>query len=86
MKLEHAEQLELGYLPLRDDFEREYDNDAETLISGLVVGPEDEELDKAIKLAHMDSYSRRLQERNRRKRSDGALPPPLPPSHYYSLL
>jgi hypothetical protein len=31
------EQRALGYMPLRDDFEREYKNDAENLISNLFV-------------------------------------------------
>lgn len=82
VKLEHAEQLELGYLPLRDDFEKEHDNTAETLISGMMLGPEDDELEKSLKLAHIDMYGRRLQERERRKRyvSEGeglGLPPIL---------
>lgn len=68
VKLEHAEQLELGYLPLRDDFEKEHDNTAETLISGMILGPEDDELEKSLKLAHIDMYSHRLRERERRKR------------------
>ncbi len=68
VKMEHAEQLELGYMPLRDDFEKEHDNSAETLISGIMVGTEEEELEKALKLAHVDMYSRRLRERERRKR------------------
>lgn len=68
MKLDHAEQLELGYMPLRDDFEKEHDNTAETLVSGLTLGAEDDELEKSLKLAHIDMYSRRLQEREKRKR------------------
>lgn len=67
LKLEHAEQLELGYLPMRDDFEREHDNSAETLVSGLMVGEEDEDLEKSLKLAHVNMYSQRLQERTDRK-------------------
>ena len=66
--MEHAEQLELGYMPLRDDFEKEHDNSAESLISSMTVGAEDDELEKALKLAHMDMYTRRLKERERRKR------------------
>lgn len=31
------EQRALGYMPLRDDFEREYKNDAETLLSNLAL-------------------------------------------------
>ena len=39
------EQHELGYMPLRDDFEREYDNEAESLVSGLSINYDDEDLD-----------------------------------------
>lgn len=67
LKLEHAEQLELGYLPMRDDFEREHDNSAEILVSGLMVGEEDEELEKSLKLAHVNMYSHKLLERKERK-------------------
>ncbi|XP_063958027.1 transcriptional adapter 2-beta-like [Lytechinus pictus] len=62
-----SEQQELCYMPLRDDFEREFDNDAETLISNLAITSEDDELDISLKLAHVDMYSKRLKERGRRK-------------------
>ncbi|XP_077521947.1 transcriptional adapter 2B isoform X7 [Amblyomma americanum] len=63
-----SEQQELGYMPCRDDYEREYDNEAESLISQLSVGgPEEDELETALKLAQVDMYSRRLRERMRRK-------------------
>lgn len=62
-----SEQQELGYMPCRDDYEREYDNEAESLISQLSVAPEEEELEVALKLAQVDMYSRRLRERLRRK-------------------
>ena len=68
LKLDYVEQIELGYMPMRDDFEREHDNNAETLISGLMVGAEDEELEKSLKLAQVNMYSHRLQERKERKR------------------
>ena len=57
VKLEHAEQIELGYLPLRDDFDRvsdiitmmvafvslkEFDNDAESSITGLAITDDDD--------------------------------------------
>ena len=61
------EQHLLGYMPLRDDFIREYDNDAETIISGLDTNIHDDELDNAFKLAQVDMYTRRLKERQRRK-------------------
>lgn len=59
----------LGYMPHRDDFEREYDNGAEALVSSLFVNSlEDEDYDVALKLAQVDMYTRRLRERARRKR------------------
>ncbi|KAE8751131.1 hypothetical protein FOCC_FOCC002215, partial [Frankliniella occidentalis] len=63
------EAAQLGYMPLRDDFEKEFDNDAEALVSPLSIHPvEDDELDIALKLAQVDMYTRRLRERARRKR------------------
>ncbi|XP_072021654.1 transcriptional adapter 2-beta-like isoform X1 [Amphiura filiformis] len=63
-----ADQSELGYMPHRDDFEREFDNDAETLVSHLAVTIEDDDLDISLKLAHVDIYTSRLKERLRRKK------------------
>jgi len=68
LEITQAEQQELGYLPNRDDFEREFDNEAELLVSNLVVNPEDEDIDIALKVAHVDIYARRLRERLRRKK------------------
>ncbi|BFZ07448.1 hypothetical protein BsWGS_10487 [Bradybaena similaris] len=62
------QQQELGYMPLRDDFEREYDNQAETLISSLSDCPDGDEVDTAIQLAQIYKYRLRLQERDKRKR------------------
>ena len=42
--MDQAEQLDLGYLPKRDDFEQEYDNHAEHLICGLSFARGDEDL------------------------------------------
>ena len=62
------EQQSLGYMPKRDDFEREFDNDAEKLISTLrIVQSEEDPLEMHLKLAHIDMYNRRLRERCRRK-------------------
>ncbi|KAK0050735.1 transcriptional adapter 2-beta-like isoform X1, partial [Biomphalaria pfeifferi] len=65
------QQQELGYMPFRDDFEREYDNEAETLVSSLSINHDDDETDIAIKLAQICKYRLRLQERERRKRLAG---------------
>lgn len=62
-----AEQHQLGYMPLRDDYEIEYDQDAEKLISGLSVNYDDEDVEIEMKRAHVDMYVRKLRERQRRK-------------------
>ncbi|XP_050305416.1 transcriptional adapter 2B isoform X3 [Anthonomus grandis grandis] len=65
----HEEAKMLGYKPHRDDFEREYDPAAEQLVADLQLDEHDEtELEKALKLAVVDMYVRRLRERQRRKR------------------
>ncbi|XP_060530100.1 transcriptional adapter 2B isoform X2 [Cylas formicarius] len=59
----------LGYKPHRDDYEREYSPSSEQLVAELQLEVEDEgEVEKALKLAIVDIYSRRLRERSRRKR------------------
>ncbi|XP_043202370.1 transcriptional adapter 2-beta-like isoform X1 [Amphibalanus amphitrite] len=69
LQLEPEQAVQLGYMPLRDDFEREYDNTCETLVSQLNIGSvEDEDVDVALKLAHVDMYVQRQRERARRKR------------------
>ncbi|XP_010773817.1 transcriptional adapter 2-beta, partial [Notothenia coriiceps] len=62
-----ADQQQLGYMPLRDDYEIEYDQDAEKLISGLSVNYDDEDVEIEMKRAHVDMYVRKLRERQRRK-------------------
>lgn len=62
------EASQLGYMPSRDDFEREYDPTAEQLVSTSSLSPDDEEVDFVLKLAQVDIYTRRLRERARRKR------------------
>ncbi|KAG7262541.1 hypothetical protein CRUP_011551 [Coryphaenoides rupestris] len=52
---------------LRDDYEVEFDQEAETLISGLAVNYDDEDVDIEMKRAHVDMYVRKLRERQRRK-------------------
>lgn len=61
----------LGYIPRRDDFEKEYDNEAEELLTPQLTDSTmnaDDELDVALTLAHCDMYTQRLRERFRRKR------------------
>ncbi|KAG6449957.1 hypothetical protein O3G_MSEX006339 [Manduca sexta] len=68
LAITNDEAAQLGYMPNRDDFEREHDHEAEQLISTLSLNPEDDELDVALKLSQVDIYIRRLRERTRRKR------------------
>ncbi|XP_075147283.1 transcriptional adapter 2B isoform X2 [Haematobia irritans] len=62
------EAAQLGYMPNRDSFEREYDFTAEQLISKMSLNVDDTEADYLLKLSHVDLYTRRLRERVRRKR------------------
>ncbi|XP_055587074.1 transcriptional adapter 2B isoform X2 [Uranotaenia lowii] len=68
MDCSNEESTALGYMPHRDDFEREYDPTAEQLVSSLSLSPDDEDVDLLLKLAQVDIYTRRLRERCRRKR------------------
>jgi len=56
-------------MPNRGDFEKEYNNDAEIRIANLgTIQYDDDDLDKNIKIAQIDSYIRQLVERQRQKR------------------
>ncbi|XP_058467625.1 transcriptional adapter 2B-like isoform X2 [Malaya genurostris] len=68
MDCTNEEAAALGYMPNRDDFEREYDPTAEQLVSTLTLQPDDDDVDMLLKLAQVDIYTRRLRERARRKR------------------
>ncbi|XP_001358654.3 transcriptional adapter 2B isoform X1 [Drosophila pseudoobscura] len=68
LEINADEAAQLGYMPNRDSFEREYDPTAEQLISNITLSSEDTEVDVMLKLAHVDIYTRRLRERARRKR------------------
>ena len=78
-----TESILLGYMAQRHDFEVEYDNDAEALISRLQPSqltassstvPKDpdeedsERVDIALLAAHVDMYKGKLKERERRKK------------------
>ncbi|CAD5113781.1 DgyrCDS2949 [Dimorphilus gyrociliatus] len=68
IELTSQEQREFGYLPLRDDFEIEYDNDAEKTVSDLTLNyHEDDETDLDIKLLQIEAFRERLEEREKRK-------------------
>lgn len=71
--------LALGFMPARDDFELEHDNEAEVLVSSIEAAgtaggaglgrlePEEEQLEAGLKLAHVQMYQTKLRERERRK-------------------
>uniref|UniRef100_A0A0P4VP64 Transcriptional adapter n=1 Tax=Rhodnius neglectus TaxID=72488 RepID=A0A0P4VP64_9HEMI len=64
-----GDSSQLGYMPHRDDFDCEYANEAETLVSSLnISSTDDDEMDTALKLAQVDMYIEKLRERARRKR------------------
>jgi len=73
----YPESIMLGYFTQRDDYEVEYDNECESLVSQLeddypsssgAILTEDDELAKALNIAHVDLYRSKLRERERRKR------------------
>ncbi|KAI5186631.1 transcriptional adapter 2-beta [Nematocida homosporus] len=45
-----------GYMPLRGDFELEYNNDAEMVIKEMTFSPTDTQLEKEMKEALLDAY------------------------------
>jgi len=60
----------LGCMPARDDFEVEYGNEAESLVSVIEAAggkEEEDEVETLIKLAQVDMYKAKLKERERRK-------------------
>ncbi|XP_057542670.1 transcriptional adapter ADA2-like [Amaranthus tricolor] len=56
-----------GYNPKRQEFETEYDNDAEQLLADMEFKETDTEAERELKLRVLRIYSRRLDERKRRK-------------------
>ncbi|KMT08465.1 hypothetical protein BVRB_6g140200 isoform B [Beta vulgaris subsp. vulgaris] len=56
-----------GYNPKRGEFETEYDNDAEQLLADMEFKETDTEAERELKLRVLRIYSRRLDERKRRK-------------------
>lgn len=57
-----------GFMPLREDFEVEYANDAEQILSNMEFNPDDHPSETALKLQVIRIYNRKLEERNARKR------------------
>lgn len=66
------ELMVVGWLPSRDEFEVEHNNEAESLVSSLEVGKYedgDDEVETALKLAHIEMYQERLKDRDRRRQA-----------------
>ncbi len=57
----------VGYMPLRGDFDTEYDQDAEQILADLEFSDSDEPSEKQLKLDVIAIYNKRLDERQRRK-------------------
>ncbi|KAK4491894.1 hypothetical protein RD792_002675 [Penstemon davidsonii] len=56
-----------GYNPKRHEFDVEYDNDAEHLLTDMEFNENDTQLERELKLRVLRTYSKRLEERQRRK-------------------
>lgn len=57
-----------GFMPLREDFDVEYENDAELMLADMEFEPEDHPSERDLKLQVVRIYNSKLDERNRRKR------------------
>jgi hypothetical protein len=57
-----------GYMPLREDFETEYENDAEQFLADMEFSPEDHPSEVELKLQVIRIYNHKLEEREKRKR------------------
>lgn len=57
----------IGYMPLRREFDYEYDNDAELLLAEMEFTPEDSPNDIENKIAVLEIYNKKLEEREKRK-------------------
>ncbi|KAK9173206.1 Zinc finger ZZ type family protein [Cryptosporidium meleagridis] len=58
----------IGYMPLRGDFDVEYDNDAELLLADMEFRNSDTPQEKELKLQILEIYNSKLDERTYRKR------------------
>ena len=57
-----------GYMPLREDFDIEFENDAELIIADMEFSKDDHPSERELKLQVLQIYNEKLQERERRKR------------------
>jgi transcriptional adapter 2-alpha len=58
----------LGYMPLREEFDVEYDNDAELFLAEMEFNADDTEEEIKMKYCILEIYNRRLKEREKRKK------------------
>lgn len=56
-----------GYMPLREDFDVEHENDAETYLADMEFLPDDHPGERELKLAVIKIYNAKLDEREKRK-------------------
>ncbi len=57
-----------GYMPLREDFDVEYENDAENILADMEFFPDDHPTERELKLQVVRIYNNKLDERDKRKR------------------
>lgn len=57
-----------GYMPLRGDFDVEYDNEAELVLADMEFSEDDHPTERELKLKVIEIYNQKLDERERRKK------------------
>jgi transcriptional adapter 2-alpha len=57
-----------GFMPLRQDFEVEYENDAELLLADMEFSPDDHPSERELKLQVIRIYNQKLEERTKRRK------------------
>lgn len=57
-----------GYMPLRGDFDVEYDNEAELILADMEFSDDDHPTERELKLKVIEIYNQKLTERERRKK------------------
>lgn len=57
-----------GFIPLREDFDIEHENDAELLLADMEFMDDDHPSEKELKLQIVNIYNKKLDSRNKRKR------------------
>jgi transcriptional adapter 2-alpha len=57
-----------GYMPLRGDFDVEYDNEAELILADMEFSDDDHPTERELKLKVIEIYNQKLAERERRKK------------------